>query len=200
MIIILLRYFYAFCLNIAHVILRNNVKRKKMGEINVFIPRWKYLNNVGGILRTCTILGHDLYIGVDTIMSKTGKKALRHFSCGFGDIYDIVSIFDQMKKFEKKGTIYVFDTPTYWKINNIKEKSIFDISSQKLQEDITLVFGHELDGTNLTYLKNCKYIAVSIPQDESVISSRKKEINNISFNMAHATVFTLGIINTIRRM
>ena len=159
-------------------------------DLIIYIPKWKFIRNIAGIIRTASIFEYLCIIGpteyYDYLIAKD-KKLLNHCTMNLSNY--IVS--KNITNYTNTYKFVVFETLDFWNSNNIKPESIHDL---KL-ESMILIFGDEAEGINLSEFEN--FVPCFIPQKLNGINSRRNKLrNNVSLNLNSAATAAIAILNT----
>ena len=179
--------------------------RKKL-SMSIYIPSWNNLHNIGGVIRTTAIFDVPLFIGEHgfrwrenkqlmecDIITGREKKHMLKISQGVSD-YEIVQSPSDFVVNE--NTTFVFmETLEFWNAKKINPTPIYDIDI-RCDVNYVFVFGNERDGLSddvINTLVETSSIPAYITQRTGLKNIRKRH-SNVSLNLAHAVVSTIGIM------
>ena len=170
-------------------------------NMSIYISSWDRTNNIGGIRRTACIFEIPLYIGEkgnrgNKDRSPQGRittrerKDIERVCQGVGSHTVVTNPLDLFNMISSDTIFILMEAPNFWKNRNINPISLYDISPTG---NIVFVFGNERDGISDDTLNMFKYVPCYLPQNEKLVNTRKRH-NNVSLNLAHVVVITIGIM------
>jgi tRNA(Leu) C34 or U34 (ribose-2'-O)-methylase TrmL len=166
----------------------------------VFIPSWNNHNNIGSIRRSCCIFNIPLYIGVNgdrntpRIITAKENKGIERICQGVGSHIVIKNPGYFVNMTPSYVRFVLMETKDFWHSRHINPISIYDI---KDSGDIMFVFGNEIEGIDdetIHVFSKIPYTACYLPQSHGLVNTRKRQ-NNVSLNLAHTVLLSIGIMN-----
>lgn len=180
----------------------NSSRNRLEFKMSIYIPSWDRTNNIGGIRRTAPILRVPLYIGQkgnrgngdrppEGRITSRERKDIERVCQGVGSHTVVTNPLDIFTIVPKNTTFVLMESPEFWKERDIIPVSLYDITPNG---NMMFVFGNERDGiSNETLNMFPQYVPCYLPQDNTLINTRKRH-NNVSLNLAHAVVITIGVM------
>jgi len=180
----------------------NSRRNRPEFKMSIYIPSWDRTNNIGGIRRTAPILKVPLYIGQkgnrgngdrppEGRITTRERKDIERVSQGVGSYIVVANPIDLFTMIPDDMVFILMEAPVFWKEHNIDPVSLYDIMPNG---NMMFVFGNERNGISDETLKMFpRYVPCYLPQDENLVNTRKHHIN-VSLNLAHAVVITIGVM------